>query len=157
MAESAVVAYLRGNGWLYAERRALQGSLDKGDVTGTPGLVWEVKYANGGIRMAAWVAETEVERLNAGADYGLLVVKPAALGAKQTERWYTVMNAQSFERLQQQAIQETRGYAPAVVMLGPYPYSAPTMLTRLFRAQVGPDLSAVRMYPPGGKEQMSGH
>ena len=42
-AEAAVVRYLCANGWANAERRALRGSADWGDVTGTPGLVWEVK------------------------------------------------------------------------------------------------------------------
>ena len=157
MAESAVVAFLRGNGWLSAERRALHGSLDQGDVTGTPGLVWEVKYANGGVRMAGWIAQTEVERLNASADYGILVIKPAAIGATQTNRWFAVMMAESFERLQQQAIQETKGFSPHVVMLGPHPYSAPIMFTKLFAARLGPDMGAVRMYPPGGKEHLNGH
>ena len=42
-AETQVVRFLAANGWPSAERRALHGSLDQGDVTGTPGLVWEVK------------------------------------------------------------------------------------------------------------------
>ena len=42
-AETAVVRFLRDNGFPLAERRALHGSTDRGDITGTPGLVWEVK------------------------------------------------------------------------------------------------------------------
>lgn len=50
-AETRVTEFLRDNGWPYAERRALAGVTDKGDITGCPGLVFEVKYANAGIRM----------------------------------------------------------------------------------------------------------
>ena len=42
-AESAVVKVLREHGFPHAERRALHGSIDLGDITGTPGLAWEVK------------------------------------------------------------------------------------------------------------------
>lgn len=93
MAESAVVAYLRMNGFPWAERRALQGSLDQGDVTGTPGLCWEVKYANSGLRLASWIAETEVERVNSRSDFGILVIKPAGLGARSVRHWYAAMAA----------------------------------------------------------------
>jgi hypothetical protein len=37
-AESLVVKYLQSTYWPHAERRALSGGLDKGDITGTPGL-----------------------------------------------------------------------------------------------------------------------
>src|SRR5690606_27104000 len=42
-AETAVVRYLRANGFEHAERRALRGRQDAGDITGTPGICWEVK------------------------------------------------------------------------------------------------------------------
>jgi hypothetical protein len=99
MAESAVVAYLRDNGFLQAERRSLHGSLDQGDVTGTPGLCWEVKYANGGIRMGAWVAQTEIERLNSKSDFGILVIKPRGRGVRTTGLWYAVMSLPGHEEL----------------------------------------------------------
>lgn len=99
MAESAVVAFLRDNGFLQAERRSLHGSLDQGDVTGTPGLCWEVKYANGGIRMGAWVAQTEIERLNSKSDFGILVIKPRGRGVRTTGLWYAVMSLPGHEEL----------------------------------------------------------
>lgn len=77
-AESAVVRYLRDNGFAHAERRALHGSADLGDVTGTPGICWEIKggeaarsASDGQVR--AWLQETTIETLNAGADLGILV------------------------------------------------------------------------------------
>lgn len=98
-AESQVAQYLQENGWPYAERRALAGVTDKGDVTGCPGLVWEVKYANGGIRMGAWISETYVERENASADHGVLVIKPKGRGAGNVGKWLAVMLTWDFETL----------------------------------------------------------
>jgi len=39
--ETAIVGYLRGRGAPHAERRALNGSNDRGDIAGIPGLVIE--------------------------------------------------------------------------------------------------------------------
>lgn len=151
MAESAVVAYLRGNGFLQAERRALHGSLDKGDVTGTPGLCWEVKYANGGIRMAAWVAQTEVERLNSGADFGILVIKPRGLGARSTAKWYAVMAAGSHDGLLEKA--------PGVCLtLGPYRYTAASMPLELNRVRImSSPVAAITVTPPGSFDLPASH
>lgn len=98
-AESLVAAYLREHGWPYAERRALTGVLDKGDITGCPGIAWEVKYANGGIRMGTWIGETVTERANAGADHGVLVIKPAGRGAAKIGSWLAVMISWDFDNL----------------------------------------------------------
>ncbi len=72
--ETAVVRYLRDHGFPYAERAPLAGNKDRGDITGTPGLVWECKNAKE-IRLAQWIEETQVEADNANADHGILVVK----------------------------------------------------------------------------------
>ena len=42
-AETAVARYLAANGFPHAERRTLRGREDAGDITGTPGVCWEVK------------------------------------------------------------------------------------------------------------------
>lgn len=72
--ETAVVRYLADNGFPYAERAPLAGNKDRGDITGTPGLVWECKNAKE-IRLAEWIEETLVEADNVNADYGILVIK----------------------------------------------------------------------------------
>ena len=73
--ETLVVRYLRENGFPYAERAPLAGNKDRGDITGTPGLVWECKNAKTH-RLGEWIEETQVEASNAGPDwYGILVVK----------------------------------------------------------------------------------
>lgn len=71
-AESAVVAYLRAHGFPGAERRALSGSQDRGDVSGVLGHVLEVKNC-AQMSLGAWVDEAEVERANDGAEIGVCV------------------------------------------------------------------------------------
>jgi len=85
-AETLVTRFLQENGFGTAERRALHGTYDLGDITGTPGICWEVKSghaaetASDGL-INAWLAETETERKNAKADIGVLVVKRKGKGA----------------------------------------------------------------------------
>lgn len=88
-AETAVANYLKYC-WPYAERRALCGSVDRGDITGTPGLVWEVK-AGSTLCIPQWLRETETERVNAKADFGLLVIKPKGVGTTNVHRWWGVV------------------------------------------------------------------
>lgn len=86
-----MVSALRRNGWPHAERLALGGSNDKGDSTGHPGLIFECKDAKTW-KLAEWMRETETERANAGADFGVLVVKVPGVGYPNAEKWLTVMD-----------------------------------------------------------------
>lgn len=72
--ESACVQFLRDHGFTYAERRALSGARDLGDVTGVPGLVIECKSQNRQ-SLAEWLDEAEAERDNARADIGVVWFK----------------------------------------------------------------------------------
>ena len=90
-AESALVAYLRGQGFPYAERRALSGAVDLGDLTGTPCLTWEVK-SHKTYQFPAWLKETAIEKDNAGADFGILVAKPKGVGLNSVGQWFAVMS-----------------------------------------------------------------
>lgn len=93
--ETAVVRFLRDNGYPHAERRAQHGSTDLGDVTGTPGICWEIKggtaakTASDG-QVALWLAETETERINSGADVGVLVLARSGIGPANAGRWWAV-------------------------------------------------------------------
>jgi hypothetical protein len=90
-AESGVTNFLRDTAFPHAERRRLRGVRDWGDIITTPELVIEVKGGDAAKQaslndIAAWMIETETERQNADADYGLLVVQrrgasPARAGA----------------------------------------------------------------------------
>lgn len=70
--ESRVVKYLVERGFIYAERRALQGTNDKGDVSGIPGVVIECKN-QAQITLAAWMDETLTEQANAKAPVAFCV------------------------------------------------------------------------------------
>lgn len=72
-AEREVVRYLQ-NWWPAAERRALSGNKDKGDVAGIANMVVEIK-AGRSPQLAAWRRETIAEQANAYASGCLLVVK----------------------------------------------------------------------------------
>lgn len=69
--ESAIVDYLRTNGVPHAERRALSGTQDRGDIAGLPGVVIEAKNARTA-DLAGWVDEAEVERNNARAELAVV-------------------------------------------------------------------------------------
>jgi len=89
-AETALVKYLQANGFPLAERRALTGQFDQGDVTGTSCLAWEVKNHKK-YSISEWIKETEVERINAKADFGILVVKPVGVGISRPEDFWAIM------------------------------------------------------------------
>jgi hypothetical protein len=103
-AETAVVRYLQANGFPHAERRALRGELDAGDVTGCPGICIEVK-GGGAARSAsdgdvtAWMEEVRAEALNADAQIGFLVMQRRAVGAKNAGRWWAVLTVDTIRRL----------------------------------------------------------
>jgi hypothetical protein len=99
--ESAVRDYLRVNGFYGCERRALNGTHDLGDLTGIGPLVVEVKAGAAAARASdaqvrAWMVETEVERMNADADFGLLVMKRAGIGPARAGDWWCVMPTWQF-------------------------------------------------------------
>lgn len=101
-AETAVVRLLKATHWPYAERRALSGGQDKGDTTGHPGFILEVKAAKNHT-IPAWLRETEIERVNDNAEFGILVIKPQKVGVVNTRLWTTVMTQGEAERLWRQA------------------------------------------------------
>jgi hypothetical protein len=72
--ETEGVRVLREEGASAAERRALAGILDRGDIAGMPGVVWEMK-AEVRIDLAGWIAEVEAERRNDGSDVGIVWAK----------------------------------------------------------------------------------
>lgn len=157
-AETAVVEYLRVNGWPRAERRALTGSMDKGDVANVWGLAIEVKYANAGMKVGPWLVETGIERINAGADHGVLVIKPKGLGARRVGSWYAVMSHSDFALLQRKA--EPFG-ATAVVRVREGPATYFTASTLHHQLEVGlaaglddGEVLALLLRPRGGKDNL---
>lgn len=72
--ESAIVKALNEAGYIHAERRALHGTTDLGDIAGIPGVVIEAKNT-ATITIAAFIKEAETEKTNAKADVGVAWVK----------------------------------------------------------------------------------
>jgi Holliday junction resolvase len=87
-AETAVVRYLRENGFPYAERRALTGNYDQGDITGCGPIVFEVKNHKT-MDLAGWVQELMTEIENANAITGSVVAKKR--GTTFPGDWYAIM------------------------------------------------------------------
>lgn len=91
--ESAVVRCARARGFPMAERRALRGALDAGDVLLCSGVVLEVKAGQlartaSDALIRTWLKQTERERVNAGADIALLVTVRPGIGAVNAHRWF---------------------------------------------------------------------
>lgn len=102
-AERALVTWLRTNGWPHAERAIATGNrsgqrvrADLGDVTGTPGLVWQVKNVNKP-DIDGWLAETEEQRAAADADYGLLVQQRR--GQADPGMWWVHVHGSAFAHI----------------------------------------------------------
>jgi Holliday junction resolvase len=85
--ETDVVNFLKMQGWPEAERRALAGGTDKGDIINAGPYTWEAK-ATKAIDLAGGVDELKQEIENAQTRYGFLIVKRRN---KSTSEAYAVM------------------------------------------------------------------
>lgn len=97
-AESAVVKVLTANGFPQAERRALRGERDAGDLTGTPGICWSVKGGDqarnaSDLDIERWLADLATQMRHARADIGVLVVQRKGVGEANAHRWWAIMPA----------------------------------------------------------------
>lgn len=91
-AETAVVKAARARGFPWADRYALHGRADIGDIALCPGVIVEVKGGDWARKASDsliddWLTETERERINARAAVGFLVVQRAAVGYANAHRW----------------------------------------------------------------------
>jgi len=98
--ETQVVKYLQEQGWPHAERRALNGNKDKGDISGVIGTVIECKAA-GRIALAEWVKEMETEQKNANAEIAALWLKRR--GKTSAGDGYVVLTGSMFTKLLREA------------------------------------------------------
>lgn len=87
-AETAVVGYLREHGFPHAERRALEGCNDRGDVANVPGVVLEVKNC-ARMELAGWMDEARVEARNAEVDVFAVVHKRRGKG--DPAEWFVTL------------------------------------------------------------------
>lgn len=92
-AETAVVRAYIAAGATHAERRALSGILDRGDIAGIPGVVTEVKNVSRD-GLPGWLDEAEVERVNDGAL--LAVVWHKRRGKANPLDWFVTMSGRQW-------------------------------------------------------------
>lgn len=90
--ESAVVKAARAHEFPDAERLALAGAHDMGDVRLCRSVVVEVKSGKAAEQASVqliedWLHESETERVNANADFCLLVTKKAGKGYDNAHTW----------------------------------------------------------------------
>ncbi len=79
----------------HAKRIRLNGAEDRGDIDcgDDADFIIEVKAGNqtkviSDAKLAAWMAETEAERKNAGKSFGFLVTQRQGVGAPNAIRWW---------------------------------------------------------------------
>jgi hypothetical protein len=111
LAETAVAEYLKKT-WPAVERRTLGGSNDKGDIAGVENCVVEVKNQRT-YKISEWLKETEIERRNAGTDYGVLVVKPNGVGVSRTQEWWAIVSLETITKLLKELEDAKRLQAPS--------------------------------------------
>lgn len=113
LCETGVVRYARLAGFGLAERRALRGVHDVGDVLLTAFVIVECKGGHvaetaSDAQIEKWLAETERERVNAAADVGLLVTKRKGYSADNAGQWWAHWRLGDLARL--------RGYPPTIAV-----------------------------------------
>ena len=95
-AESAVIDYLNEHGFPDAERRALNGTQDRGDVAGVPGVCIEIKNHRE-FDLAQWLDEALREGRMANAPVTVVWHKRRNKGSPG--EWYVTMTGETFTRL----------------------------------------------------------
>ena len=88
-AERDVVKWLK-QWYPYADRRLAGATLDKGDISGIPGVTIEIKN-HAKMNLAGWVAELETEMDNDKAWTGTVLHKRK--GTSDVGQWYCTMPA----------------------------------------------------------------
>ncbi|RTK94029.1 hypothetical protein EKI60_04715 [Candidatus Saccharibacteria bacterium] len=108
--ENFFVEYIKEKwGVVGAERRRLSGVEDRGDIAGwfkvkdgkkVKDVAVEIK-SGAKLAIPTWMAELEVETLNAGADLGFIAVRPK--GKPNVAEWYAMMEMDDFMALLREA------------------------------------------------------
>lgn len=85
-----------------ADRAALHGASDIGDLMNTGDFCFEVKggqaakdavNASQSVQITKWLAETERERKLAGRRFGVLVVQRGGVNYPDADRWWAIVTA----------------------------------------------------------------
>lgn len=103
-AERAVVAWLK-KWYPYVDRRLAGATLDKGDVSGIPGVTIEIKNHDK-MALSGWLKELATEMENDGAWTGVVIHKKR--GTTDVGEWYATMPAKVWVDLLNR-VHEVRG------------------------------------------------
>ena len=102
-AELDVVKWLKE--WFpYVDRRLAGATLDKGDISGIPGVTIEIKN-HAKMDLAGWLEELSTEMGNDNAWTGVVVHKRRGKGSPA--EWYATMPAQVWVDLLRRALGQT--------------------------------------------------
>ena len=94
-AERDVVKYLKT--WFpYADRRLAGATLDKGDISGIPGVTIEIKNHNK-MDISGWLGELETEMANDKAWTGIVIHKRRGKG--NPGEWYATASVEIWKNL----------------------------------------------------------
>jgi len=103
-AEVAAMKWLREHGFPWCDRQPLRGNRDTGDLQLCIDVIAEVKNVAAGATgqppqglLATWLMQTDVETENAGAEFGLLIVKRS--GTTDAGRYWCYMRLGEWLRL----------------------------------------------------------
>lgn len=137
--ENAVVSQLIARGaYPNAEPRALFGINDRGDVTGTRSVVFQVKSGKAAEQASlnqirAWLEDTEKQRENAHGTHGVLVIKRAGVGTKRVGQWRAFTTLDTLDSILTQCGSGYRGeeLLPAEVENEPAELTFDAMITLL--------------------------
>jgi hypothetical protein len=91
-----VVRWLQAHGFPLAERRALRGRDDRGDIAGIPGVALEVKNCNR-TELAVWMDEAKAEAANAGVSTFAVIHKRRGRG--DPGEWFVTLPLSVFSEL----------------------------------------------------------
>lgn len=96
--ETAIVNYLHESGFVNAQRKPKAGAFDKGDIQLGDGFPLVIEAKNVRSRdLAGWVAEAEVEAVNAGVPIG--VVWSKRTGKSSPSEAYVICKGATFVKL----------------------------------------------------------
>ena len=136
--ETGVVRVARDLGFPEARRLALAGADDQGDAILCPGIIAEVKAGKAAktaslAQIDLWWLETEIERQNAGATIGLLVVQRAGYSPERAAYWRCFLGAPVVATLQirkgifihDHVFPVEMTFAKALLLLRAYGYGEP--------------------------------
>lgn len=87
-----------------AERLALKGAADEGDIGHCGEFVFEVKggkqtHSIGDAKLVEWIGEALAEAENRGVGYGVLVTQRKGFGAPRARRWWVHLPADALAEI----------------------------------------------------------